>query len=106
MKIARIRQPAVSALAVLLLGGAGIAFAGNAPASALPTAAPATAPAVAPAAEPAETTGVEPAETPGAAEPAGEVAGVEEPGDASLPGGGHADDPNDPNADHQFEGVE
>ncbi|MDQ2966221.1 MAG: hypothetical protein M3R57_10275 [Chloroflexota bacterium] len=100
MKIARIRQPAVSALAVLLLSGAGIAFAGNAPTAALPTAAPATAPAVAPAAEPAETPGVEPVE------PAGEIAGVEEPGDASLPGGGHADDPNDPNADHQFEGVE
>jgi hypothetical protein len=44
-----------------------------------------------------------------AAEKAGtetETAGAEEPGDASLPGGGHADDPNDPNADHQFEGTE
>ncbi|MEJ7747843.1 MAG: hypothetical protein WKF56_00985 [Candidatus Limnocylindrales bacterium] len=44
-----------------------------------------------------------------AAEKAGaetEKAGAEEPGDANLPGGGHADDPNDPNADHQFEGEE
>jgi hypothetical protein len=29
----------------------------------------------------------------------------EEPGDASLPGGGHADAPGQ-NVDHQFEGVE
>jgi hypothetical protein len=34
-----------------------------------------------------------------------EVAGVEEPGDANLPGGGHADAPGQ-NVDHQFEGVE
>jgi hypothetical protein len=46
------------------------------------------------------------AETPGAPEvPEGaETPGVEEPGDASLPGGGHADPPG--NVDHQFEGVE
>jgi hypothetical protein len=102
MKIARIRQPAISALAVLILSGAGIAFAGNAPSAAPSVAAPATAPATVPAAAP-ETPGVEPVEP---AEPAGEVAGVEEPGDANLPGGGHADDPNDPTADHQFEGLE
>jgi len=114
MNMARFRQPALSALAVLLISGAGIAFAGN------PTSSPAqaqTAPAVEPV-EPAgadtdtlqagdQTTPDSPAEQ--AAEKAGtetEKAGVEEPGDASLPGGGHADDPNDPNADHQFEGVE
>ena len=125
MKIARFRQPALSAVAVLLISGAGIAFAGNTPSPAVPAqAAPiqAAAPAVEPAAEPA----VQPVEPAGAdtdtlqggdqttpdvagtaAEAAGtEKAGTEEPGDANLPGGGHADDPNDPNADHQFEGVE
>jgi hypothetical protein len=136
MKIARFRQPAVGALAVLLISGAGIAFAANspsaAPSAAAPAAEPATTPApvvepsaepVAPAADPSAEP-VEPAgadtdtlqegdqTTPDAAEPAEaagtetEAAGAEEPGDASLPGGGHADDPNDPNADHQFEGVE
>lgn len=34
-----------------------------------------------------------------------EKAGVEEPGDQSLPGGGHAD-PEGQNVDHQFEGQE
>ncbi len=119
MKIARFRQPALSALAVLLISGAGIAFAGN------PSAAPAQQPAATEAVEPAG----QAAEAAEPAEPAGdtdtlqegdqttadaqaegvtetEKAGVEEPGDENLPGGGHADDPNDPNADHQFEGVE
>lgn len=128
MKIARLRQPALSALAVLLISGAGIAFAGSASQAAPTDGAPAaevTNPVVEPAAEPS-TESVEPAgadtdtlqegdqTTPDsaaeqAAEKAGtetEKAGVEEPGDANLPGGGHADDPNDPNADHQFEGVE
>ncbi len=130
MKIARFRQPALSAVAVLLISGAGIAFAGNPRSPAVPAqAAPiqAAAPTVEPAAEPA----VQPVEPAGAdtdtlqegdqttpdvagaaAEAAGtekagtEKAGAEEPGDANLAGGGHADDPNDPNADHQFEGVE
>lgn len=129
MKIARFRQPALSAVAVLLISGAGIAFAANSP-----SASPASiAPAVEPAATPVEPTpAVEPVTEPvepagadtdtlqegdqttpdAAAEPAEaagtetEAAGAEEPGDANLPGGGHADDPNDPNADHQFEGVE
>jgi hypothetical protein len=34
-----------------------------------------------------------------------EKPGVEEAGDANVPGGGHADPPGQ-NADHQFEGVE
>lgn len=119
MKIARFRQPAVAAVAVLLISGAGIAFAGNsapaAPAAAAP-AAPAAEPVV-PAAEPVEPVGADtdalqegdqttpdsPAEAAGTET---EKAGAEEPGDANLPGGGHADNPNDPNADHQFEGVE
>ena len=129
MKIARLRQPALSAVAVLLISGAGIAFAGN---TASP-AAPATAPAVqaAPPGIQATTPAIEPVEPAGAdtdtlqggdqttpdspaagaeaagAEAAGtEKAGTEAPGDANLPGGGHADDPNNANADHQFEGVE
>ena len=128
MKIARFRQPAVSALAVLLISGAGIAFAGNSPSAAPSAASAAAAPAVAPVAAAPTTEPVEPAgadtdtlqegdqTTPDtAAEQAAETekagaetekAGAEEPGDANLPGGGHADDPNDPNADHQFEGVE
>ena len=39
-----------------------------------------------------------------AAEAAGEQAGSEVPGNDGP--GGHADEPADPNADHQFEGVE
>lgn len=128
MKIARFGRPAASALAVLLISGAGIALAGNgAPAPASAAAVPAVvtqaaAPnATAPAAEPVEPTGADTDTLQGgdqttpdtaaeqAAEKAGaetEKAGVEEPGDAALPGGGHADDPNDAAADHQFEGVE
>jgi len=141
MKTARLRTPALSALAVLLISGAGIAFAGSkppAPAAVAPAAAPAVAPAAVPAATPLTPPAVEPtpvgpdadtliegdqttpdaagaapesagapeaAETPEVAG-APETTGVEELGDANLPGGGHADDPNDPNADHQFDGVE
>jgi len=125
MKFARLRQPALSALAVLLISGAGIAFAGNRGASA-PASGQVMPPAVEHTTATTESTieAVEPAgadtdtlqegdqTTPDtsaeqAAEAAGsEKAGVEEPGDANLPGGGHADNPNDPNADHQAEGVE
>lgn len=122
MKIARFRQPALSAMAVLLISGAGIAFAGNnsavAPSVAAPAAAPAVAPEIQPATEPVEPAGADTdalqegdqtTADSSAQEAAGtetEKAGAEEPGDANLPGGGHADDLNDPNADHQFEGVE
>jgi hypothetical protein len=133
MKIARFRQPALSALAVLLISGAGIAFAGNSSSSGpvVPAAGSTTQPTTQPTTEPVEPAGADTdtlqegdQTTPdSAADPTGtgtetagteteaagtetEAAGVEEPGDASLPGGGHADDPNDPNADHQFEGVE
>jgi hypothetical protein len=141
MKIARFRQPALGALAVLLISGTGFVFAGNSPpkpASAAPAAAPGVAPAEPasePTGEPVEPVGADtdtlqegdqttpdstaaqaapkaaPAadKTVAAAEKAGsegENTGAEEPGDANLPSSGHADDPNDPNADHQFEGVE
>jgi hypothetical protein len=131
MNIARFRPAAISALAVLLISGAGIAFAANSSPVA-PVAPTAQATAVAPTATSQAPVVVAPAEPAGsaapetdtiqqgdqttpdtaagaAAEPAGtetEKAGVEEPGDANLPGGGHADNPSDPNADHQFEGVE
>jgi hypothetical protein len=152
MNFARFRQPALSAVAVLVISGAGIAFAGNS-GSAPPAAGAGVAQAASSTATPTEDPAAEPvggvdtdtlqegdqttpdtavvaaggataagvagsttdaagtgAEAAGSgAEAAGtetEAAGVEEPGDANLPGGGHADDPNDPNADHQFEGVE
>lgn len=120
MKIARLRQPALSALAVLLISGAGIAFAGNSStnhrAAVAPVAIQAAAPAnavTAPAVEPADTDTDTLQEgdqtTPDtAAETAAEKAGAEtEKAGAESDGpGGHADDPNDPNADHQFEGEE
>jgi len=131
MKIARLRQPALSAVAVLLISGAGIAFAGT-PSPAVPAAAPVVQ-AAGPAVEPVQpagadtdtlqegdqttpdspATGAEAAgaeavgtESAGTEKTSTEAAGAEAPGDASLPGGGHADDPNNANADHQFEGVE
>jgi hypothetical protein len=59
MKIARFRQPAMSALAVLLISGAGIAFAGNgAPSAPLAASAVAT-PAVEPTTEPVEAADVD-----------------------------------------------
>lgn len=144
MKIARFRHSAEAAVAVLLISGAGIAFAGNSTTPAPAPAAPAVAPAVAPVVEPVEPAGVDtdtlqqgdqttpdvapaavtakavaaavnPAAksaaaaettTESATESATETTGAEEPGDAGLPGGGHADNPADANADHQFDGVE
>ena len=52
--------------------------------------------------DPASTTtsGTEPAEAP---ETAAEKVEANEP---NLPGGGHADNPADANADHQLEGIE
>ena len=88
------KAPAHHAAAAASVATAKLSAVGAADAAKL---APATAPAVAPAtpsqpaAEPAES-------TTDAAEPAGT-----ETADAA---GGHADDPNDPNADHQFDGQE
>ncbi|MDQ1449534.1 MAG: hypothetical protein QOC79_2505 [Actinomycetota bacterium] len=107
------RKLAVGAVGVVGFAGLG---AGVAAAQTTPSApkAPVTAPA------PADTDNVqsgdqttpdvpgaaEKPEATAAAEKAGtETAGPEEPGDASLPGGGHAD-PAGQNVDHQFEGVE
>ncbi len=114
MKISRLRQPAVSALAVLLISGAGIAFAGGPTPTGAPTVAPAVEAAepVAPAVEAAEPAGPDtdtlqegdqttPDTAAEKADASGEAAGAEADGP-----GGHQDDPTDPNADHQFEGEE
>ena len=148
MKIARFRHSAEAAVAVLLISGAGIAFAGNSSTAAPAAAAPAVAPAVAPVSEPVEVVGVDtdtlqqgdqttPDVAPAAAkvaplnartlaapaapaaspetttEPTTPETGTEattpetvEAGEPALPGGGHADNPADANADHQFNGVE
>jgi hypothetical protein len=113
MKIARIRQSAEAAFAVLLISGAGIAFAATpatpAPVAQTPAPAVVTPEPVGPETDAIQSgdqttpdTGAEAtAEAPGT-----ETSGVEEPGDASLPGGGHADDPSNASADTQFEGIQ
>jgi hypothetical protein len=74
----------------------------DAPAAATPVVAAAPAAAAAtPAAAPAPAANAD--EKPATAET--ETTTVEEPGDQSLPGGGHAD-PAGQNVDHQFDGVE
>ena len=116
MKFSSLRQPAISAFAVLLISGAGIAFASNgtssAPAAGAQAVLAAPAVEVAPVVEVVEPAGADTdtlqegdqttPDAPGAEAPeAGTEAGTEADGP-----GGHADDPNDPNADHQFEGNE
>jgi type IV secretory pathway VirB10-like protein len=98
--------------------GAGVAAAQTSPSSTPPSAPAAPAPTPAPngatqaqvgeqtapdtpAEKAAEANGAEKAETPGTEK----ESATEEPGDAALPGGGHAD-PAGQNVDHQFEGVE
>ena len=114
MKLDRFRAPVLAAAAVLLISGAGIAFAGNPPTAAPTPAAPVvqvepvgpdtdtlqqgdqTTPDVAGAAEAPEAAG-------GAPEAAGgapETAGAESDGP-----GGH-EDPAGQNVDHQFDGEE
>ncbi|HXN92046.1 MAG TPA: hypothetical protein VN906_11245 [Candidatus Sulfotelmatobacter sp.] len=76
--------------AVLLLGAATVVAATPSPNQPKPAAS-----------EPAETPGaVEPAETADPAEPAGAA------GTTTGTQAGHADNPSDPNADHQFDGQE
>lgn len=102
MKINRLRVSAVSAVAVLAIagaGGAGVASATDPVAT-----------------DPGVSSGIEATETGiegEAAVSASDLTGVEveatEPGATGVEAdgiGGHADNPNDPNADHQFEGEE
>lgn len=121
MNVARLRGPALSALAVLTLSGAGIALAASDTPTPTPVVDATTTPAVE-AAEPVEPAGTDtdtlqegdqttpdsPADA--AAEAAGteaaETPGAETESTVSDGPGGHADDPNDPNVDHQFEGEE
>jgi hypothetical protein len=93
------RKLAIAAAGVVgLVGlGGGAAFAQSSPSPTVPP------PAVsAPAPAPDTATEATTPETPGTETEAPDVA---EPGDASLPGGGHADAVGQ-NVDHQFEGVE
>ena len=148
MNIARLRQPAIGAASVLLISGAGIAFAGSSPAKVASPAIQRDAaavvlaePAVVPAAAPAEPTGpdtdtlqqgdqttpdapgtaatvktatVKSATAPAAAEATGSegataestTAETEQTGAEADGPGGHADNPSDPKADHQFQGEE
>jgi hypothetical protein len=101
------RKLAIAGVGVLGVAGLGV---GVAAAQTSPSSTPPSAPVTAPAPNAQDTTtpdapgATEKPETPGAAE-APEKAGAEEPGDANLPGGGHADAAGQ-NVDHQFDGVE
>ena len=104
MKLQRFRDPLVAALGALLIGGVSVAMAAG---PNTPTAAPTT---TSETQATSNTAGVDKPElsTPGsAAEAAGTEAKTTEAKttEADAPGG-HADNPNDPNADHQFDGVE
>jgi hypothetical protein len=113
MKITRKVAIAGAGLLSIVGVGGGVALAASSPSSTVPppatsTPAPAT-PVPGAVTTPDKPTAQAPeapdaAEKPGAPE-AAEKPGAEEPGDANLPGGGHAD-PAGQNVDHQFEGVE
>jgi hypothetical protein len=117
------RKLALGAIGVVGLAGLGVGVAAAQTTSPAPPKAPVTAPAPATqapadgdalqqgdqktpdvpgAAQTPEKPGAETPEKPGVET---EKPGAEEPGDANLPGGGHAD-PVGQNVDHQFEGVE
>jgi hypothetical protein len=100
-----------SVLGLLGIGG-GMALAQSSPsptvppAASTPAAAATSAPDTSTAPEAPEAPGTEVADATEAPEvPGSEVEGVEDPAEANLPGGGHAD-PAGQSVDHQFEGVE
>jgi hypothetical protein len=101
--IALLAVPAVLAAAVVTATGAFAKApahrAAGAPAALTNIAAKAKAPATAPATKPAEPI------TESTTESTNESA-TESATETTDAAGGHADDPNDPNADHQFEGEE
>jgi hypothetical protein len=95
---------AIAALAALALGGATLAQAGNPPSKAAQIKHAKVHPkahAKAAQAGESETPGTE---APDAPDAAGEAAGSEVPNDDGA--GGHADEPGNPTADHQFQGEE
>ena len=104
--IALLAVPAVLAAAIVSASGALAKAPTHQSAATAPTTAQTPAPDVAPPATPSQPA-AEPAKTP-ATESATEPAEVAEPAgtEATDAAGGHADDPNDPNADHQFNGEE
>lgn len=82
---------AIAAIGALAFGGSAIAQAGNGSGQTTAT------PAAQPAESSAQSSATDTAEK-------GEAAGSEVPGDDGP--GGHADEPGNPNADHQFQGKE
>ena len=98
MNLKRLRDPLVAAVGALLIGGVGVAMAAG------PNT-PSTAPTATIGKQSASgSDSIQKAEltTPDSPEAAGTEAKSAE---ADAPGG-YADNPNDPNADHQFDGVE
>lgn len=97
------RKLAATAVGILGLVGAGAgtawAQASSTPSTPAPTVAPAPSANQQPAASAAKD-----AEKPDATETANETSAKEDPAEAGLPGGGHADPAG--NVDHQFNGVE
>ncbi len=105
MKLNRLRTPALAAVAVLLISGAGIAFAGSPALSAPVTQATQVEP-VGPDTDTLQAGDQTTPDVAGAAEAAGtEPAGTEPAGTEADGPGGHAD-PADQNVDHQFDGEE
>lgn len=100
MTLKRLRNPLVAALGALLIGGVSVAMASG----------PNT-PATAPTTTVEEQSGAPDTDTlqqgdQTAPDSPAEAAGAEAAGAEADGPGGHADDPSDPNADHQFEGEE
>jgi hypothetical protein len=98
MKLDRLRAPALAAIAVLVISGAGTALASMraSPAPANVTPVIVTTPAPAATEQPTAEATAEPTEGPD---------GTEAPGTASDGSGGHQDAPGQ-NVDHQFDGQE
>jgi hypothetical protein len=97
----------LAALSALALGGSAIAGAANQPSKA-PAPAKAAAPATAPGDNVQDTTSPDAPGTP--SESSGETPAGSEAGGSETPNndgpGGHADEPGNPNADNQFQGVQ
>ncbi len=118
MELSRLRQPVIGAFAVLLISGAGVAFAGTGSPAVIASDTTVSAPGagqVEAAGTDTDTDNLQVGDQTSAdgvtdvagAEAAGaEAAGTEAASADSDGPGGHADDPSDANADHQFDGNE